>query len=85
MCRTFGHFERTAKKRHRCEWCYERIEVGERYMAYSGVVCNGDFYAVKMHGECFEDSGRAAREEGGGCFEFSPGEGRRPFVANYAI
>lgn len=41
----------TCRKKHRCEWCAGRIEVGERaqYRAYR---FDGDFHAAYMHPEC---------------------------------
>ena len=42
---------RVARKRHRCEWCGESIEVGQRYRYYSGVF-DGEFQSTHMHTEC---------------------------------
>ena len=44
-----------AKKHHYCEWCGERIEIGEkynRYRSYDG----SEAYTIKMHQECYAAS-----------------------------
>lgn len=64
-----------AKKAHRCDWCAERIEIGESYERwrwYDG----GDAGTTKMHPECANASSEVASEEGG-YFEFHPGMFRR--------
>ncbi len=61
----------TAKKKHRCTWCWQFIENGElyqRYRFYDG----GDSGTVKMHPECFSASQEMARDEGG-FIEWTPG------------
>lgn len=67
-----------ARKRHRCDWCWQFIEPGERYSRYR-YFDGGDAGTVKMHTECHEAMQEAAREEGG-WFEWSPGQ-ERPEVA----
>lgn len=42
-----------ARKRHRCSWCAEFIEVGESYHTVTGK-WDGDFSYAKMHPECFD-------------------------------
>lgn len=66
----------TARKPHRCQWCWDRIEAGEQYRRYFWSD-GGDSAGVKMHPECYDDSTRVAREEGGQ-FEFTPGSYERP-------
>lgn len=60
------------RKRHKCCWCNEWIEVGHmaRYRAYKWF---GDFKSDYMHTECEEASGEVAAEEGE-CFEWMPGD-----------
>ena len=63
-----------ARKAHRCEWCWQRIDEGaeyKRYRYYDG----GDAATIKMHPECME----AMQEEAaywGGDFEWTPGQER---------
>jgi len=52
--------EHAARKQHRCEWCGETIEPGERYAYFAGY--NDDFYAYKMHLECRDAERREWRE-----------------------
>lgn len=40
-----------AKKQHRCDWCCQKIEVGEVYN-YSTHVCDGHFFVWKNHERC---------------------------------
>lgn len=76
-----------ARKAHRCEWCWQRIDEGteyKRYRYYDG----GEAATIKMHPECME----AMQEEAahwGGDFEWTPGQ-ERPKVgadetANYFL
>lgn len=67
------HAARTA---HRCDWCGQRVEPGERYSRYRWA-CSGDAGTVKLHPECHGAMQEAAREEGG-WLEWSPGDGERP-------
>ncbi len=60
-----------ARKAHRCEWCFEQIEVGEVYAHYTGAE-GGRWFTAKWHPECLD----VAQESGG--FEYTPGEGTRP-------
>ena len=68
-----------ARKAHRCEWCWQRIDDGteyKRYRYYGG----GEASTVKMHPECYDAMQEAAREEGG-YIEWTPGM-ERPLPAN---
>lgn len=40
-----------AKKQHSCDYCYNKINIGELYQ-YSAIVNCGDFYAFKNHISC---------------------------------
>lgn len=66
---------KAAKKRHRCSWCAEGIEVGETYKRYRWYGDDGPA-TVKMHPECYDAMEEMAAEEGPG-FEFAPGESPR--------
>ncbi len=50
-CEMFSATERTARRPHRCIWCAEAIQPGEKYIdrAYR---FEGEFCADKMHPEC---------------------------------
>jgi hypothetical protein len=63
-----------AKKRHRCDWCWQFVEIGDiynRYRVYDG----GDACTVKMHPECHEATQEEAKAEGG-FIEWTPGQER---------
>ena len=59
----FKHKEQTAKKEHKCSWCGETIEVGERYYYQAGTYY-GDFQVTKMHLECNNACSKASYEDG---------------------
>lgn len=63
-----------AKKVHRCEWCWQRIEIGERYMRYR-FFDGGEAGTVKAHPECYDAIQELAHEEGGYA-EWIPGQER---------
>jgi hypothetical protein len=42
---------RTARKRHRCDWCGTFIESGEVYSFWTGIF-DGQFNDSKVHMEC---------------------------------
>jgi hypothetical protein len=61
----------TARKQHKCEWCFGPIPKGEKHKQFSGM-WQGDFQNWRMHDECYETSA-GAQAEG-----FTPGEGEMP-------
>lgn len=67
-----------ARKRHRCDWCWEFIEIGERYKRYRWAA-SGDVGTCKEHPECHAFMLAVAAEEGGWT-EWTPGQ-ERPRVA----
>ena len=68
-----GLIIKKTRKPHRCEWCYQPIEVGAQAYHYTGVF-DGEFQNWYMHPEC-EDVSRKDSDPGEG---FMPGEGERP-------
>ena len=63
-----------ARKAHRCEWCWQRIDEGaeyKRYRYYDG----GEAATIKMHPECMGAMQDEAAEWGGD-FEWTPGQER---------
>lgn len=71
-----------ARKAHRCEWCWQRIDEGTGYKRYR-YYNSGEVGTVKMHPECYVAMLEAAREEGG-YIEWVPGQ-ERPVTPNAAI
>ncbi len=67
-------FWTVGRKPHRCEWCYQQIEKGEKHAHYVGV-WQGAFQDWRMHEECHEAYGEDDCEDG-----FMPGEGERPLM-----
>ena len=65
-----------ARKPHRCDWCYKRINAGETYTRYR-FFDGGYASTVKMHPECYADM-QAEADEWGGTLEWTPGEFERP-------
>lgn len=41
------------RKKYTCEWCGQRIDIGEPRAGWKGVY-DGDFSEVTMHPECFD-------------------------------
>ena len=68
-----------AKKRHRCDWCWQSVDAGETYKRYR-YYAHGDAGTVKMHPECHDAMQVEANEEGG-WFEWTPGQ-ERPAPSN---
>jgi len=74
--RTFQHQSvKKSRKRRRCDWCGEMIDVGQPYDSYRFVTF-GDAGTVRMHPECLAASGEVAKQEGG-WFEWDFCEFRR--------
>lgn len=46
-----------ARKEYLCEWCPERIQVGEKHAQYAGVM-DGYIQNTRMHLECLDASHR---------------------------
>jgi len=72
---TIFHYRQIAasRKRRRCDWCAESIEIGEPYEAYrwrDG--CEAG--AAYMHPECIAACQRLARDPDDPVREFTPGE-----------
>ena len=71
-----------ARKAHRCEWCWQRIDDGTEYKRYR-YFDGGEAATIKMHPECMD----AMQEEAaywGGDFEWTPGQ-ERPLPANAEV
>lgn len=62
----------TAAKAHRCEWCGEPIEKGEKHPHFVGK-WDGEFQNWRMHFECYESADKDELNEG-----FMPYEHERP-------
>lgn len=62
---------RTARKAHKCTYCAETINAGDRYVFQTGVY-EGQWYASKMHPECWDDM----VDSGDG--EYTPYSNERP-------
>lgn len=62
-----------ARKRHQCDWCNERIEVGDSYVRYLWLDAAGDAQPTKLHPECRRAVSAMARQEGSN-FEWTPGD-----------
>ena len=70
--------ERTARRKaHKCIWCGEAINIGDRYVYQAGVF-EGDFQCDEWHPECnraSQDYFRESHEE-----EFDPYSNERPYA-----
>jgi len=74
--RTFWHQSVTkSRKRRRCDWCGEMIDIGQPYDSYR-FATSGNAGTVRMHPECLEASDEMAKQ-GGGWIEWDIGEFRR--------
>lgn len=69
---------RTARKRHRCIWCWQTIEPSERYISEQSVNY-GDFQNNHWHPECRDAMLEESSNEGG-YIEWTPGM-ERPLTA----
>lgn len=69
-----GETTQRAKKEHRCNWCGQRILVGESYLR-SRVVFEGEPQTNKLHLECADAAAEDYREWGEG---YMPHENERP-------
>lgn len=63
----------TARKRHRCDWCYGPIPAGEKYTRWEGVF-DGRWQSNAMHEECHD----TLMSDESGDYEYIPGEGEMP-------
>lgn len=59
-----------ARKRHRCTWCGQHIDIGEHYTRQR-VIVDGDIGTQKMHAECLEAMHSLASRERG-AITFTP-------------
>jgi len=74
--RSFQHKSvKKSRKRKRCDWCSETINIGQPYHSYR-LVTFGDAGTVRMHPECLQASCDVAKQEGGR-FEWNRGDFRR--------
>lgn len=67
---------KAVRKKHRCEWCGELIDIGDTYHRYRWFQ-HGEAGVCKMHPECMADMQTAAHDEGG-WIEFTPHCADRP-------
>jgi hypothetical protein len=56
-----------ARKDYKCVWCGERIPVGERHVAVSGIM-DGDFQSNRFHAECDTACQQEMKQSGEDCF-----------------
>ena len=66
--------EYKARKRYRCDWCWQFVEPGNVYQRYR-YFSDGDAGTCKMHPECCDAMLEEARLEGG-WIEWTPGQDR---------
>lgn len=71
--------QQVARKPHRCIWCADRINVGERYV-YERSVYDGQPQSLHWHLECRAEAILRWKFDPYDC-EFSPGENERPASA----
>jgi hypothetical protein len=72
MSETFHHHsvKRSRKQRH-CDWCAEKIEIGQPYESYRWAD-GSDGGTVRMHPECYAAMQEKCRVESD--LEWSPGD-----------
>jgi ribosomal protein S27AE len=74
--RAFHHQTvKASRKRRKCEWCGEMIEIGQPYVSYMWAAY-GDSARITMHPECQKAAEELAAKEGG-WIEWDLGEFRR--------
>jgi hypothetical protein len=66
----------TSRKRHRCIWCGQFIEAGDRYERTASIY-DGEFQSDAWHPECRAAMLDEMHASPGGDFEFFPHENER--------
>lgn len=51
-----------ARKEHFCEWCNQKIEIGEKHLSRA-YIFDGDFISGRMHLECEKAMNNSSRDE----------------------
>ena len=69
--------EPTARKQHKCIWCGQPIEVGEKHR-HERSIYDGQFQDQRWHPECDDAFAEELRYEGGHELEFEPYGNQRP-------
>ena len=63
MSETFHHNSvKRSRKERRCDWCAEKIEIGQAYESYRWAD-GSDGGTVRMHPECYEAMGKVCKLE----------------------
>lgn len=75
MANTTPETIKAARKKHRCCWCWEHIEVGNSYVRFR-YFDGGDASTSRLHPECDAAAQRMAQVEGYD-FEYTPGQFNR--------
>lgn len=68
--------DRKARKPHRCTYCGQGINSGERYF-HERCVFDGEPQSNRWHPECWDDFAEVVSAEGGYA-EYTPGDNERP-------
>ena len=74
-CGDVCHHTKRRGKLHRCGWCGQLIEIGERYAKWLWIDCR-ERDTIYAHAECREAWAEAARIEGG--IAYASGDYDRP-------